>query len=110
MKWNFEVMEDIVCVRTDPEFADYDNPRGEIYGSLFYIRATNDRGERKVLSEPSFKTNDEAGRFLHTLSEYSPNTKDWAAIQPMYGSDAFIRDDGEYGLMDDEERDRHDFG
>lgn len=41
----FGIRTDVAVVGTDPEFADYDNPRGEIFGFAGYVVAANEFGD-----------------------------------------------------------------
>lgn len=41
----FDVVSNIVVLYTNPEMADVTNPRGEVYGLSFAVRAVNERGD-----------------------------------------------------------------
>ena len=92
---------DIVVVGTDPEMADYDNQRGEIYGFQAYVRVSNDFGDTKVQTFKTFRSQSEAVDFaeklaanlqtrLDKLGKYPVDFAQWAEGRAIYGSDAYI--------------------
>lgn len=42
---NFTARSDVVIVGTNPENADYDNPRGHVFGERWVVSASNDHGD-----------------------------------------------------------------
>ena len=80
-------------VGTDPEMADCDNPRGEIYADRWHPMLEDNRGSR-VISTP-FNTEEECitdctRRNDEKIAPASTDYPTW----PCYGSDAFL-DEGE---------------
>ena len=45
--WFIGVASDLAVVGYNPESADMDRPNGEIIREVFYLRATNDRGDAR---------------------------------------------------------------
>lgn len=99
---------DIVVIGTDAEMADYDNPRGEIYGFAAYVRAANDFGDTRSLTIGTFRSEHEANAAaekmaaaltvrLEKLGKLPVGFASWAADRPVYGSEAYEA----YGQADD---------
>jgi hypothetical protein len=91
---------DIVVTGTDPEMADYSNPRGERHGFLSYVRISNDYGDTKVQTFKVFHTEREAVDFaerlaatlqtrLDKLGKYPVDFAQWSEGRAVYGSDAY---------------------
>ena len=107
MNYSFDAISDIVVIGTDPEAADYDNPRGELYGVSSYVRAVDDSGETRLLyvatgqeSEVVAKAQTLAERLSARLTNFGKlpvGFDSWEAGRPVYGSAAYI----EYGSDDD---------
>jgi len=83
-RYDVETRSDFVVVRRDPEFADYDNPEGNIIGERFYIRATNALGYAWVWGWHEDKMQLEMDyEFL------APPVEFWEPGRPVYGSWAY---------------------
>lgn len=94
MNWQLGIRPDQVIVRQDPEFADVGNPRGLIWGEVFYIVATAKNGERMLHTANDFRTLDEAERYLITMDSDSPDiSPDWQYLDPAYGSEAYLQEE-----------------
>lgn len=107
----FDHGSDLVVIGTNPEMADYDNPRGHIHGLCPYIRAVDARGNTMIkYSKVSHHVNvgdEEAEREARQLADRlnlklkqrrMPDfTKGWDVGRPVYGSPAYE----EYGAADD---------
>ena len=90
-QWDIYAIDRTVVIGRNPEAAFVGNPRGEIYGEIYTIEATNDHGERKVLTSVVFDTEDEAYNFIRTLDSNSPdNGGDWEYTYSVYGSEAYL--------------------
>lgn len=100
---NFYAMSDVVVMYTDPEFADYDNPRGNIYGYASYVVAVDKRGYRRRLHVCTEHCNignrramEPAERMASALTNRLANGKlpvgwdNWDYYHPEYGSEAYI--------------------
>lgn len=105
---NFYAHTDVVVIGTDPEMADYDNPRGEIYGFSAHVLATNDygdcralhvataRSEREVLEQAEALAQRLTAR-VQNLGKLPVGFKSWVQGRPVYGSQAYQ----DYGREDD---------
>lgn len=108
----FGVREEIVVTGTNPEMADMDNPRGDIHGIAFVLRAWNDYGDTR---ETTLAITDLRGcdanakraqaekqalalneRFAR-LGKLPVGFDRWAEGRPVYGSPAYQA----YGQEDD---------
>lgn len=111
----FDHGSDIVVIGSNPEIADYDNPRGEIHGLRPYIRAVDARGNTKFkYSKDVHHVNvgdTEAEREARALAERlneklkqrrMPDLSRWEDGRAMYGSPAYE----EYGQDEDLEWER----
>lgn len=105
----FDIAEDVVVIGTDAESADYDNPRGSIFGFAFAVRAVNAHGDTLMLD---FKVadrgnRDEVAAEAQALADALNARLDrgllpvafgtWREGRAVYGSDAYI----EYGQDED---------
>jgi len=104
----FIAMTDIVVVGTNPEMADYDNRRGEIYGYSACVRAHNEHGDTRVLwvatsvceaevLEQATVLADRLTARWENLGKLPVGFDSWVAGRAVYGSDAYI----EYGQEED---------
>lgn len=75
---NFFAASDIVVVGANPEMADYDNPRGELFGVTSYVVAEDADGERV---RTPVKTVDHVSREAEALA---PAEKMAAALRARY--------------------------
>lgn len=102
-----DVRSDLVYVGRDPEMADFDNPRGEIWRERFYVeiitcncpyegvRFRHFHGfEKKADAERL------ADRVLNAvLDDRLPNPKHWEFFGYVYGSEAYQSLGGEADLI-----------
>lgn len=104
----FDVRDDQVVVDTNPEMADYDNQRGEIYGLAYYVVATNAAGDRvcRFIGTDRYrgeKFSGQAERMAAALTVRAASGRlptafaSWQQDRPAYGSDAYVA----YGQADD---------
>lgn len=104
----FQASTDIVVTGCDPEAADYDNPRGEIFGYQACVYAINDHGDTRVLYlgvdrfdsvalAKAEKVAEALTARLEKLGKLPVGFDSWQAGRPVYGSDAYV----EYGQYDD---------
>lgn len=108
----FFAATDIVVIDTNPEMADYTNPRGEIYGHAAYVYAEDARGNRRRLCCKTARLEEDCLPFVERMAAALnvrladgklPVAFDyWETARPAYGSDAYI----EYGQDDDIELER----
>lgn len=95
----FFARTDIVVVGSDPEMADYTNPRGNIYGFAAYVVADSERGDRRELyittSQIESECMADAGKVADALNARLAAGKlpvafdRWQEGRPAYGSDAY---------------------
>lgn len=84
-----EVYQDRVPVDEDIEFADMCNPRGFIYGTIWFVRATAPNGER-FLHGHRFDDIEEAQDLCHRVNGRKEiNEVHWVRTYPEYGSPAW---------------------
>jgi hypothetical protein len=94
--WVIEVASDLAVVGYNPESADLDRPNGEIVGEVFYLRATNARGDAQEFG--AFDTLDAAEASI----PFAPPVFLWTPGRPVYGSSSYVA----YGQDDDIESER----
>lgn len=90
----FFVASNIVVVHANPEYADMDNPRGNIYGERWFIVAENSKG-RRWKHYTTFDSANNAERIRSRIEkdyESGIRLKDlyWTEIDPAYGSEEYI--------------------
>jgi hypothetical protein len=95
-RWTIGVRSDLAVVRIDPEYADLDHPNGEIIGEVFYLVATNSRGDRRSFGRFDFEAEAEAA------IPFAPSVCEWQQDRPEYGSVAYQQ----YGQADEIESER----
>ena len=106
--WSFTTRSDLVVVGTNPEMVDVDNPRGHLFGLLWYVTASNEHGDTRELAvvsaAPGSDTKRAAellatrlGARLLNLGKLPVGFALWPEGRPVYGSDAYV----EYGQADD---------
>lgn len=103
---------DIVVIGQNPELADYDNPRGYIYGFAAYVQAISPRGDTRAITIAT--SNDERDVLAKAEAQAAalnarlaagklPVAFDrWVVGRPLYGSEAYV----EYGQYEDVEWER----
>lgn len=108
----FFASSDVVVIGNNYEMADYDNPRGELYGYATYVVAEDEWGHRcrlYVETLPSAygerRAMERAERMKQALiarlqSGRLPVAFDrWEPMTPAYGSHAYIEEGGEDDLI-----------
>ena len=95
----FFARTDIVITGSNPEMADYTNPRGHIYGFAAYVVADTERGDRRELYVSTARSEREvlevAEKFAAALNARLALGKlpvafqRWDEGRPAYGSDAY---------------------
>ena len=98
---------DVVVIGTNPEAADYDNPRGSIFGYSAYVVAEDKAGNRRCTHVATSRWEDEAlpkaerlAAALNTrlaLGKLPIGFAAWSDARPAYGSVAYQA----YGAYDD---------
>jgi hypothetical protein len=89
-KVTIEVASEFRVIRYDAEYADMDNPRGEIVGEVFFLVAEDARGARWAWGE-GWRDAAAAEAAIAT----APPVVLWSPCRPAYGSVAYIEDGGE---------------
>ena len=104
----FYARTDVVVIGQNPEMADYDNPRGDLYGFASYVIAANDYGdtrefrvassisEREAL-EPAEQLADALNARFENFGKPPVGFSNWQPGRAVYGSDAYL----DYGQADD---------
>ena len=98
----FDVTSLIVVVGTNPEMADVTNPRGELYGLSFAVRAVNERGDtwekhvatgspwqEKELEAQAKKVAEALQVRLDRLGRLPVGFAQWSPGRAVYGSQAW---------------------
>jgi len=104
-RWSFTTRSDLVVVGRNPEMADVTNPRGEVFGLLWFVVASNEHGDTRELAVVSSGDPEAAAKVLATrlgarllnLCKLPIGFDLWPEGRPVYGSDAYV----EYGQADD---------
>lgn len=99
----FHVLSDVVTIAQNPENADYDNPRGDVYGFAAYVIAEAANGERRRMYVATSRWEREAHEPAEVLaaalnkrleSGKLPVAFDrWEDTFPAYGSEAYDEQD-----------------
>lgn len=98
----FFVASELVIVCTHPEMADYDNPRGHVFGESWSVYAENAHGDRRAF-HVGVNGRTRAEKLAVALTARMATGKlpvafdRWTEARPAYGSDAYV----EYGQADD---------
>ena len=108
----FFAAADIVVVGHCPEMADYENPRGELYGYRTYVVAEDALGYRRCLQVETVTSRvseaqalQVADRMAQALNARLESGKGpvavntWELDQPAYGSEAYVREGCEEELI-----------
>lgn len=105
----FDGGTDLVVMYCNPEMADFNNPRGEVYGYRAFVTVTDVDGNRKFIyigeatsDEVSAKNESETtAKCLQArwdnYSKLPVRFWEWQDTRPAYGSEAYIA----YGAADD---------
>jgi hypothetical protein len=93
-KFTFVVASEMVVVGTNPEFADFDNPRGEIIRERFFMVAEDSEGRQYRFGNA--ETEAGAEREFRYLA---PAVSEWPYFRCVYGSTAYIEDKCELDQM-----------
>jgi len=101
---------EVVVIGHNPEMADMDNPRGEIYGYAGYIYAADHRGARvRLYFAPQYCEKDlmdNMDKIVAALTARLASGKlpvlfsQWERYRPEYGSEAYQQDGGEEELLE----------
>lgn len=83
-RWTIDIASDFRVIGYNPENADMDNPQGAIVREMFYLMATNERGDRRASGD--FYTEAEA---LAAIA-LAPPVVLWDDTAPEYGSAAWV--------------------
>ena len=89
-KYTFSVASEYVVVGTDPEFAEFDNPRGEIIQERFFMVAEDAEGYRRVWGS---EVSSEAAEMV--FQHFAPAVSEWPLGRPSYGSAAYMESGAE---------------
>ena len=100
-----EVRDHVYIHHSDPEYADMDNPRGHVYATNFFLRASNFHGYTRTFG--SFESERQAWNSF--LLGVVPPVREWCEGQPVYGSWAYQYLDCEAAQLA-EERFQHQHG
>lgn len=84
-RFTFAVNSEYVVVGTNPEFSDFDNPRGEIIRERFFMLAEDSTGRRFRYGCEDTELEAEIV-FVH----FAPAVDEWLETHPAYGSEAYI--------------------
>lgn len=94
------VRTDVVIIGSNPEMADYDNPKGHIYGFKGYILAVADDGSQWVFEHTHTRRyeidvlarlNTFANKVQQHLNKGGKlDPRRWRETRPAYGSDAYV--------------------
>lgn len=108
----FFASSDLVIVGSNPEMADYDNPRGHLFGEAAYVVAQDERGNRRCLHIKTDRSRNVAMEAAEAVAaalnarlamgKLPVGFSGWREDRPAYGSDAYIA----YGQDDEVELER----
>jgi len=84
--WVITVQSDLEVVGFNSENADFDRPRGEIIGTVYFLQAENERGDRRTFGL-SWSSPDVAEAAIPD----APPVFLWYRDRPCYGSEAWQR-------------------
>ena len=89
-KYTFYVDSEETVVGRDPEYADMDNPRGEIYAVRYFMVAATEAGR---LYRWGWERTEAKAEQMFQL--FAPAVSEWPLWRCMYGSEAYEQDDCE---------------
>jgi hypothetical protein len=89
-KYTFYVDSEETVVGRDPEYADMDNPRGEIYAVRYFMVAATEAGR---LYRWAWERTEAKAEQVFQL--FAPAVEEWPLWRCMYGSEAYEQDDCE---------------
>lgn len=99
----FTAEADMVVVGTNPEMVDIDNPRGEIFGFLAYVRAVDVNGYVRVFPICTKKTEEKALELAHLFIDVfllrGIDATGWPERQPVYGTRAWVESGAEHEII-----------
>lgn len=79
------VASNVEVVGYDPEYADFDNPRGELYRTRYFMVAANEYGEVRAWGSAD---SEEGIEF--EFVQFAPPVAKWPVWRYTYGSQAYI--------------------
>lgn len=89
-KYTFHVDCEETIDRIDPEYADMDNPRGEVYATRYFMVATDEDG-RQV--RYGWERSEAKAEFV--FQYFAPAVEEWPYFRCVYGSLAYEQNDCE---------------
>ena len=93
-RFHLDIRSDIVVIGTNPEMAEMGNPRGEVYGEVFYVVMANDKGRRwaTVACWKTYEAAERQAQWVDSRLEagHRMDRDDWFETNPVYGSQAYI--------------------
>ena len=90
VKYTFYVDSEETVIGRDPEYADMDNPRGEIYAVRYFMVAATEAGR---LYRWGWERTEAKAEEVFQL--FAPAVSEWPLWRCVYGSEAYEQDDCE---------------
>lgn len=105
----------LVCIGTNPELANFDNPDGAMYGWQSFVVSEAADGTRTRLAvkyslveiealQPAVRLAEALDARFKNFGKLPVRFNEWSSSRPVYGSEAYIR----YGSAADLEREYND--
>ncbi|MBZ5660049.1 MAG: hypothetical protein LAO08_06540 [Acidobacteriia bacterium] len=95
--WIFSVESELAVVGHDPEYADMENPRGEVVRERYFMVGTTPNGRQYRFGwERTAALAEAAFQYL------APPVEQWSLWRCIYGSDAYVQDNCELQQLADE--------
>jgi len=104
MKYEIGITSEMRVVGQDSEFADIDNPNGDIIREVYFVTATTTEGriyQHFYWSQEREAINLLANKIKATIMhnpEWKPIEGRWTHVQNVYGSPAYVEDGSEAKL------------
>jgi hypothetical protein len=83
--YSLDIRDDVRISGSNPEMADFDNPRGYNYVRVYFLRASNDQGYTRAYG--GFSSPEQAMNAF--VSGIVPPVTEWEEDRPVYGSLAY---------------------
>jgi len=101
VNWTYSIESELAVVGHDPEYADMENPRGEIVRERFFMVATDEIGQQF-----RYGWEKSAERAEAVFQYVAPPVSEWSLWRCIYGSVAYERNGCESAqLMEEMEAD-----
>ncbi len=92
--YNIEVNSELRIVGSNPEFADWGNPNGDIIRAVYFVTATTPEGRiyRHFFESEDLGQIERLAEAVRITTDWKPTPGRWRIERSVYGSQAYIED------------------